>query len=113
MLVHKKTMGVLNEFWTGKTKKQKDGKIFPVMEEYTFENTCLPENEWWYIPSKSSLGRRLIILYPYCKPIIDENGILINIEKEDETTTENSNVDTPENKKSRQRRRNKSFFDIM
>lgn len=78
MLVHKQTMGVLDQFWTGRYETVMNVRV-PAMAEYTFANTGLDPSEWWYVPRASRLGRRLRAVYPCCIPETDGNGELTGI----------------------------------
>ena len=80
MLVHKKTMGVLDCFWSGTYSRCIGNARIPQMLEHTFDNTPgVDPSEWWCISSKSDLGRRLLRAYPCCDPIVDDDGSLVGI----------------------------------
>ncbi len=79
MLVHKRTMGVLDQYWTGENRTEPDGNVYPVMAEYTLAGTGLDAADWWEVPASSPLGRSLRIYYPYCSPVTDEAGELIAV----------------------------------
>lgn len=108
MLIHKKTMGVLSTFWSGKYRTVNGEKV-PIMVEYTFQNTDLNPDDWWFVSARSPIGKRVTKLYPCCDPVTDEAGELIAVKgwkKEKENPA-------PEVKKSRQRRRKSGIFESL
>lgn len=78
MLVHKRTMGVLDTFWTGETRLDpRSGLQTPVEREYTFRTAPeLSPEEWWEVPRGSKLGKKLRMYYPWVTPVVDEAGEL-------------------------------------
>ena len=86
MLIHKRTMGVLDTFWTGETcLDPKSGLQVPVEREYTFRSAPeLSLAEWWEVPRSSKLGRKLRMYYPWVDPIMDEAGELTDVEIQQE-----------------------------
>lgn len=90
MLIHKATMGVLDRVWLG--KYQYDAKLgtkTPVLHAVTLSDVDDPE-DWWEIPSNSSLAKMVQRYYPRIFPEVDtETGQLVNVriqkEKEEQT----------------------------
>lgn len=80
MLLHKQSMGVLTLFWTGALRSGGPGVSIPVLAPYTPDN--IPDfdpDEWWEIRGNTTLGRRLLKSYPFCDPVVGENGELLDI----------------------------------
>lgn len=94
MLIHKRTMGVLDTYWTGETRLDpKSGLQVPVEREYTLYT--LPElspADWWEVPRNSKLGKKLRMYYPWVTPVVDESGELTDVDlpekPQDETLAE-------------------------
>lgn len=82
MLIHKETMGVLDTFWTGKTRLDpKSGHQVPVEQEYTFRTAPkLSPEEWWEVPRLSKLGKKLRMYYPWITPVVNAAGELTDVE---------------------------------
>lgn len=78
MLIHRSTMGILDQCWTGRYVQRGQDRE-PEMVECTFAGTGLPETDWWEVPRMSSLGRRLRAAYPWCDPVVDDTGQLVDI----------------------------------
>ena len=78
MLIHKQTMGVLDQYWSGLYVSVGQERV-PQMIEYTLANTGLSPADWWEIPRLSRLGRWVRMVYPYCDPITDDRGELIDV----------------------------------
>lgn len=60
MLVHKRSMGVLP------LHSPEDVPDF------------IPD-EWWEVKGNTTIGRRLLRTYPFCDPVVDGNGELLDI----------------------------------
>jgi hypothetical protein len=71
-------MGVLESYWTGKYYKKPDGTRWLKMKEYTWEDVEDP-GEWWQVPGKSALARKLRAYYPWCEPIVGKDGELCGV----------------------------------
>lgn len=116
MLVHKTTMGVLSWYWTGRYKKAPDGTTTPIMVEYTFDShpELLPD-EWWEVPARSRLGRALIAAYPYCEPVVDGMGDLIDIARTDpaERSAQGGRKEEQIPRQRKQRRRKGMFSHLL
>ena len=87
MLIHKRTMGVLDTCWTGETHLDpKSGLQMPVEREYTFRTAPeLSPEEWWEVSRGSKLGKKLRMYYPWITPVVDEAGMLADVELQRET----------------------------
>lgn len=81
MLLHKQTMGVLTLFWTGVLRSGGPGGVkVPVLAPYTPENVPdFDPDDWWEVRGSTTLGRRLLKCYPFCDPVVGENGELLDI----------------------------------
>lgn len=82
MLIHKNTLGVAVEYWTGKTRRSPTGEMIPVMCEYTLKNSGIPQKEWpewWEIPKNSALGKIAVRHYPYFDVELKDDGELGDI----------------------------------
>lgn len=82
MLVHKRTMGVLDTFWTGAYRLDpRMGTLVPVEQEYVRQSVPgLDAEDWWEVPRRSKLGRKLRLYYPWVEPVVDETGELVDVE---------------------------------
>ena len=82
MLIHKRTMGVLDTYWTGKTRLDPStGAQVPVEQEYTGRTAPeLSPADWWEVPRNSKLGKKLRMYYPWVTPVTDEAGELVDVE---------------------------------
>ncbi len=115
MLVHKATMGVLDQFWTGRHRKVTDGGEEPVMAEHTLENTPLDPAEWWEVPRGSALGRKLRRYYPFCSPVVSQDGSLDGVNVWPRWKREGQSAPpapSGRERRSRQRRRRAGVIDI-
>lgn len=79
MLVHKRTMGVLDLYWTGRYRTAPDGIREPVMREYVLAGSGLDPDEWWEVPRRTPLGKQLRRLYPFCTAIVGADGELLGV----------------------------------
>ncbi len=115
MLVHKATMGVLDQFWTGRHRKTSAGGEEPVMAEHTLENTPLDPAEWWEVPRESALGRKLRRYYPFCSPEVSADGRLDGVTVWPRWRREGLSVPPAppgKDRRSRQHRRRTGIMDI-
>ena len=85
MLVHKSTMGVVDRIWTGQyTILKRNGPAIKVPKyvEATF-TTCnisvIERDKWWYVPSNSTLAKKILKVYPDCRPVTNDDDELIDI----------------------------------
>lgn len=78
MLIHKETMGVLDQYWSGTYVAVGQDRT-PKMVEYTLHMDGFAADQWWEVPRMSSLGRRLRAVYPWCDPVVDDTGQLVDI----------------------------------
>ena len=81
MLIHKETMGVLDQYWTGRYAGAQ-GTLVPVMAEYTLMQGGFSPDEWWEVPRGSALGRYVRTVYPFCTPVLDAEGGLVGVRAE-------------------------------
>lgn len=77
-LVHKATMGVLDRLWTGQYTRTPDGAASPLERPAALSDVEDPEN-WWEIPSRSSLAGRIRLHYPFLRPVTDAEGQLVDV----------------------------------
>lgn len=82
MLVHKATMGVLVEIYTGEVGYNSNGCTYPVYRAPTLEDVDDPD-EWWEVPPGTAFSKTLAHYYPNLIPITDENGQLIGVKRMD------------------------------
>lgn len=78
MLVHKRTMGVLAEIWEGYYTREADGSLLPVCRRVKLSDVDNPE-EWWEVPSRGALASKILWNYPFLRPVVDENGALVDV----------------------------------
>lgn len=71
-------MGVLDRIWTGQHTRGPDGILNPVERPAVPSDVDNPE-DWWEIPSRSSLARRIRLYYPFLRPVVDEEGNLVDV----------------------------------
>lgn len=71
-------MGVLDRIWTGQHTRGPDGILSPVERPAVLADVDTPE-DWWEIPSRSLLARRIRIHYPFLSPVLDEEGGLVEV----------------------------------
>lgn len=76
MLIHKATMGVLDRIWTGRHSRVPDGVLTPVDRPAALSDVDDPET-WWEIPSQGALARKIRRYYPLLRPVVDEEGRLV------------------------------------
>lgn len=107
MLVHKGTMGVLDLCWTGRYRKLPGGGQEPVDREFTPEDVEDPEG-WWVVPRGSALGRKLRRVYPFCTPVVAQDGSLIDVQAEEKEVEQKARPI-----KTRQRRRRSGLLEHL
>ena len=71
-------MGVLDRIWTGQHTRGPDGILSPLERQAVSSDVDHPE-DWWEIPSRSSLARRIRLHYPFLSPVLDEEGGLVDV----------------------------------
>lgn len=117
MLVHKRTMGALVWFWTGRYATDCKGVRYPVMKEYSFAtNPELSREEWWEITENSTLGRAVEAAYPYCEPVVGEDGELLSVilrRGQRRDGRENEKDGQGQGKRRRRQRRRAGLFEAM
>ena len=81
VIIHKKTMGAVDRIWNGKWR------IIQCRREPFYEPAKLsdfPElnpDDWWEIRTGSKLGKKVVRYYPEIEPVVDENGLLVDIKR--------------------------------
>lgn len=79
MLIHKRTLGVLQWTWDGVSYVTFDGVQRPRMKPVTFETYALNREEWWEVPNGTPLARTIAAHYPFFDPVVVE-GELVGVE---------------------------------
>lgn len=79
MLVHKRTMGILDYVWAGEYSRISASLSEPKKKYITISDVENPD-EWWEIPNNSSLARTICRYYPWVIPKTDFDGNLIGVE---------------------------------
>ena len=89
MLVHKRTMGVLEYLWAGEHRAGPDGVLVPVEKPVSLKD--LPElnpEDWWEVPSGSALAKKIRLYYPWIAADVGPNGELTGVTVLKELTEE-------------------------
>ncbi len=71
-------MGVLDRIWTGRHSRGPDGVLTPVDRPAALSDVENPE-AWWEIPSQGALARKVRRYYPLLRPVVDEEGGLVEV----------------------------------
>lgn len=71
-------MGVLDHIWTGRHSRGPDGVLTPVDRPAALSDVENPE-AWWEIPSQGALARKVRRYYPLLRPVVDEEGGLVEV----------------------------------
>ena len=71
-------MGVLDRIWTGQHALGPDGVLTPVERPAVLSDVDDPEN-WWEIPSRGALARKIRRYYPFLRPVVDGEGGLVEV----------------------------------
>lgn len=71
-------MGVLDRIWTGRHSRGTDGVLTPVDRPAALSDVEDPE-AWWEIPSQGALARKVRRYYPLLRPVVDEEGGLVEV----------------------------------
>ena len=114
MLVHKATMGVLLDLWTGEHRRDPvTGKDIPILRAATLADVPDPEG-WWVVPANTPLGRRILRYYPNLVPVVGEGGELLDAlpDRPEKPEPDRSEAQARGYKK-RTRLRPKNLFDFM
>lgn len=80
MLVHKATMGVLDQIWRGEYIRSRSGSPIPLLRSARLED--FPElnaADWWELPDTGPLAKRVRRYYPLLTPVTDEAGELMDV----------------------------------
>ena len=83
MLVHKKTMGVLDYLWSGEYRTGPGGVRMPLERPARLKD--LPEldpEDWWEVPEGSALARKIKLHYPWIEAEVGPSGELLGVKKE-------------------------------
>lgn len=90
MLVHKRSGGVLHTVACPRGREWVERRRLTLSQFPELD----PE-EWWEVPDRSPLGRKLLRWYPYFTPVLSERGELTDIipweEKEEENHADQNN----------------------
>lgn len=71
-------MGVLDRIWTGQHTRGPDGILNPVERPVVPSDVDNPE-DWWEIPSRGALAQKIRRYYPLLRPVVDEEGCLVEV----------------------------------
>ena len=71
-------MGVLDRIWTGRHSRGPDGVLTPVDRPAALSDVEDLE-AWWEIPSQGALARKIRRYYPLLRPVVDEEGGLVEV----------------------------------
>ena len=118
MLVHRSTMGVLLDIWTGEHRWDPvAGENIPAMRPA--KPGDVPDYdpaEWWEVPADTPLGRRILKYYPALTPVVGEGGELLDAlpEQPEKPDPETAKLEArARGYKKRTRLRPKNLFDFM
>lgn len=100
MLIHKRTMGVLERIWTGDYQKNSKGDLMPINRAAKLSDVDAPD-DWWEIPDGTPLSKTIHIYYPWIIPEVDSEGMLIGVKLD----LDRSDLGTIESTKKRIRRK--------
>lgn len=76
MLVHKKTLGVLQWYWDGVSYTVFDGVQRPRMAPVTLTTYQLQAEDWWQVPNGTPLARKIALCYPFFDPVVVEGELV-------------------------------------
>lgn len=79
MLVHKRTLGVLQWYWDGFSYVTFQGVTSPKMAPVTLDTYGLSKEEWWQVPNGSPLARTIALHYPFFDPVVVD-GELVGVQ---------------------------------
>ena len=77
MLVHKRSLGVLDRMWDGESYQTWHGVKVPLLRPVILAGLGLDPDEWWEVTG--SLAAQVKRCYPWFVPVV-ENGELAGIE---------------------------------
>ena len=78
ILVHKRTLGVLQWYWDGVSYLTFDGVERPKMAPVTLESHGLTDEEWWQVANGTPLARKIALSYPFFDPV-EAGGQLVDV----------------------------------
>ena len=115
MLIHKRTLGVLNDLpWDGTFVRLGGAIKVPKYRPATIDSLIKlgyidTKDDWWEIPNNTILAKNILVHYPFFYPILDDNGNLVDINYRDYGENINKNINDLEinksNIKSKRRKR--------
>ena len=70
MLVHKRTLGVLQWYWDGVSYVTFRGETLPKMVPVTRDTYELNAEDWWEVPNGTALARTIALNYPFFDPVV-------------------------------------------
>ena len=76
MLVHKKTLGVLQWYWDGVSYLTYNGETLPKMAAVTRETYELDPEDWWEVPNGTPLARKIALSYPFFDPVVTDGELV-------------------------------------
>jgi len=80
MLIHKATMGILIDVWTGQTRRDSTGQLVPIYRPISLcDFPDLNAEEWWELPNDHPIAGKLKRYYPWLTPIISAEGALVDV----------------------------------
>lgn len=80
MLIHKRTLGVLEYApWDG-TYRAFNGVRVPVLRPAKADRLGLDPAEWWEVANGTALAMVIRRCYPYLSPVVGEDGGLLGVE---------------------------------
>lgn len=78
MLVHKRTMGVLDRIWTGEYRRGPSGLPEPADRPATLDDVEEP-GDWWEVSSIGPMAKVIRMYYPWMVPRVDGAGNLVGV----------------------------------
>lgn len=94
MLVHKKTMGVLDYLWYGEYRTDPGGVRMPLERPARLKD--LPEldpADWWEVPAGGPLAKKIRLYYPWIEPEVGPKGELVGVTVWREATEEEKELE--------------------
>lgn len=79
MLVHKRTLGVLEATWDGAFRTI-DGVRVPVLRPARLDALGLDPAEWWEVADGSALAFTIRRCWPWFDPVVGQDGALLGAE---------------------------------
>lgn len=80
MMIHKRTMGVLECIWEGQYRHDRNGYKIPLEKQVKLSDfPTLNPDDWWEIQNDCALAKRLKAIYPFCSPVTGLDGELVDM----------------------------------